>query len=237
MIPKIIHASWKSKDILNDNTELINRGLKSLVELNPDWELQLSDNDDVERYLSENLDVFDFALLKPRHIVEKLDVWRLIKLYNEGGLYTDIDRFYNLPLSDILAPGIKLVLPTCLDHDFTHDFMLSEPNNPIYATALKLNLERRKEGHDNIYYLGAQTYMHAVTKCLVNEMINTNPGEKIMNALREVMVQSKFIVTRKEEPPIRNILFICDKTPLEEHERMKREFYSKYKMKHWSGQW
>lgn len=237
MIPQIIHVSWRDKNILNDESELIQRGLKKLVEMNPNWDLQVSDDDDVDRYLQQNLDAFDYALLKKKHIIEKLDVWRLIKLYKEGGLYTDIDRFYNLPLDNIIKDSIKCVLPTSLDYDFTHDFMMSEPGNPIYLMTLRLNLERRRQGHDSIYYLGPQTYMHGITRCLVNKEIDTNPGKEVFDKLRGLIEKSNFMLTYVEEPPLYNILFRNDNTPKQEHENMKRDFYAKHNMKHWSGQW
>ena len=237
MIPKIIHVSWKDRDILSDDSELIEKGLKRLVALNPDWELVVSDDDDVDKYLQDNLSPFDYGLLKRKHIVEKLDVWRLVKLLKEGGIYTDIDRLYDTPISEILAPNTKVVLPTCLDHDFTHDFMMSEPSNPIYATALHLNLKRRKEGHDSIYYLGPQTYMHAVTKCLVNEQIETNPGKATFEALRKVMDTSGFITTYREFPPVNTIMYRNEHLPYYLHEMLKQSFYRKHNMHHWSGKW
>lgn len=237
MIPKIIHASWKTKDILNDDSELIQKGLKQLVKLNPDWELQISDDDDVDRYLQEKLSAFDFALINKKHIVEKLDLWRLIKLYNEGGMYTDIDRLYNISIKDILMPDTKFVLPTCLDYDFSHDFMMTAPKNPIFITALSMNIVRRREGHDSIYYLGPQTWFHAVTQSLgyIKELVDTNPGAERFADIRQTMKDFGFITTYREHPPFDTILFRNE--TVSNYEQMKRDFYAKHNMKHWSGEW
>jgi hypothetical protein len=237
MIPKIIHVSWIDKNILDDDSDLVKYGLKRLVEKNPDWELQVSDDDDVDRYLTENLSAFDYALLKHKHIVEKTDVWRLIKIFKEGGIYTDIDRCFDTPISHILKENIKLVLPTCLDHDFTHDFMMSAPGNPIYSMTLNLNLSRRREGIDNVYYLGAQTYMHAVTQCLTGEMVETGPGKEKMDYFRRLMAMSGFIETYREYPPTDTVLYRSKYMSKEEHEWMKHEFYAKHGIKHWTKEW
>jgi len=47
----------------------------------------------VDNYLRENISDEDYGLIRDSGIVEKLDLWRLVKLYNEGGLYIDLDRF------------------------------------------------------------------------------------------------------------------------------------------------
>jgi mannosyltransferase OCH1-like enzyme len=237
MIPKIIHVSWKNKNILDDDSVLIENGLKKLVDLNPDWELQISDDEDVDRYLMDALDSFDYDLLKNRHIVEKLDVWRLIKIYNVGGIYTDIDRLSNVSIESVTSKDAKCVLPTCLDYDFSHDFMMSRPLNPIYATALQLNLKRRREGHQNIYYLGPQTYMNAVTKCLIGYELDVNIGTEKFNELRNVIDSSVFIQTYREYPPVDSFLYRNGQYTKEQLENMKKDFYKKHNMKHWSGQW
>jgi mannosyltransferase OCH1-like enzyme len=231
MIPKIIHVSWKDKDIINDDSELIQKGLRKLVDLNLDWELQISDDVDVDAYLQSNLPTEHYDRLKDKHIVEKTDVWRLIKMYREGGLYTDIDRLYNIPISAIYHDEIKCVLPTCLDFDFSHDFMMSEPGNPIYYNTLMLNLQRRAEGHTNVYYLGAQTYMHGILKA-----IGMDETKKISD-VRPIIENADFIITHIEEPPIHNILYRGENISLEGHEKMKQDFYKKHNIKHWSGQW
>lgn len=236
-IPKIIHVSWKSKDILRNDLPFVENGIKKLSKLNPNWELQLSDDEDVEQYLFDNLDHDDYMLLKDRPIVEKLDVWRLIKLYKTGGLYTDIDRLFNVSLDMVLPSKIRCVLPTCLDYDFTHDFMLSSPDNPIYATALNLNLQRRRGGCANIYFLGAQTYMHAVSYCLVGEQINSNPDLKIFTKLRQKILLSSFMATYREHPPYNTFLFRNETVDKITYEKSKQEFYHSYGLKHWTGEW
>ena len=91
-------------------------------------------------------------------------------------MYVDIDRFVNTPLDELVDEGTKWVVPTCRDYDFSHDFMMTAPQNPVYSTAAQLYLQRLQEGHNSIYFLGPQTYMHAITLVLTGEMINTDPG-------------------------------------------------------------
>lgn len=237
MIPKIIHVSWKDKNILDDDSELIEHGLRQLVKLNPGWELEISDDADVENYLRKRLSSDNYYLLKDRHIVEKLDVWRLHKMYYEGGIYTDIDRLFDTPIDEVIPEHAKCVLPTCLDFDFSHDIMISEPYNPIYANTALLNELRRLNGSRDVYYLGAPTYMHTITRCLVGQEIDSGPDAEVMDSLRQIINESGFMSTFREHPPIRGIFYRNGKFTLEEIEKMKRDFYAKHNMKHWSGQW
>jgi hypothetical protein len=234
-IPKIAHIAWKTKDVIHSQSPIILNGLKNLINLNPDWTVTIYDDNDVDEYLRGILNKRDYNLIKDIHIVEKTDLWRLFKLYNEGGLYMDIDRFYNIPLSNIITDGIKCVLPTCLDWDFSQDFMLTEPKNPIQAKTIELILERRYAGHKNVFFLGPQTYMHAVTSVLFGEMINTNPGVEKFTEMRKHLEQITFIKTYREHPPHDTIVYKGNGDM--DWEKLKKEFYAEANIKHWSGEW
>jgi hypothetical protein len=236
MIPQKIHISWKNKNLLESSHPLITNGIKKLVELNPDWELEISDDDDVNYYLQENTKGRDFRIIKDLHIVQKTDLWRLFKIYNEGGLYVDIDRFCNVKLFDILEPNTKWVLPTCLDFDFSQDFIFSESNNPAFDKVISLFLERIKTDlKNNIYYLGAQTYMHGITMSLVGKMIDTNPGIEVMNDLRKLICDTDFIKTYREQPPNDTIIYKNENDL--DWEFLKRDFYGSNNIRHWTDEW
>mgnify|MGYP002478013486 FL=1 len=213
MIPKIVHLTWKTKDIFSSTSPLILNGIVKLKEMNPDWKITVYTDEEIDNYLKYYLEPIDYNLIKDVHIVGKSDLWRLLKIYNEGGLYMDIDRMYNVSLSDIITSDtIKWVLPTYLDIDFSHDIMLSAPGNPAFLRAAQLHLERRKAGETNIYYLGPQTYMHAVTFSLMEKVINTNPGKKVFEELRAKIIQSNFIKTYRETSPLDTMVYRDDGT-------------------------
>lgn len=236
MIPKKVHLSWKSKDILDHPSPIITNGIRNLVDLNPDWQVTVSDDDEVDAYIKQYLNPTDYELLRHCSIVEKLDVWRLIKMFNEGGLYMDVDRLYNTPLSKIIEDGVKCVLPTCKDLDFSQDIMLSAPENPMHFRALQLNIQRRREGQVNIYFLGAQTYMHGITETLTGNIINTNPGEEEFEKIRQKIEQIPFLQTYREDIPYNTFVF-RDQLVDFDHETEKRKLYADYGLRHWSGEW
>jgi hypothetical protein len=234
-IPKIAHIAWKTKDVVNSQSPLILNGLRNLIDLNPDWNVIVYDDHDIDEYLKGVLNKRDYNLIKDLHVVVKSDLWRQFKLYNEGGLYMDIDRFCNIPLSEILEDGIRCVLPTCLEWDFSHDIILTEPNNPIQAQTIELIMQRRYEGHTNVFFLGPQTYMNAITKVLFGEMIHTDPGVERFAEMRKAIEKIPFIKTYREHPPHDTILYRSDDKL--DWEKLKKEFYAEANIKHWSGDW
>jgi len=237
-IPKIIHISWKTKDILDVKHVFPQNCIQKLVQLAEGWNPIISDDHDIEQYLRNNLSTLDYILLKDRHIVEKTDVWRLIKMYNEGGLYSDIDRLCNTSINDIIKDSTRIVLPECADSDFSQDFMCSAPGNPMFLEALHINLERRRAGCKNVYLLGPQTYFHGITKVMTGEMIQTQPGNDIFDKLRKMIDDSGFIVTYRERPPYHTIMYRPEKEQINfDHEEMKRDFYRKNELNHWTGDW
>jgi mannosyltransferase OCH1-like enzyme len=227
--------SWKTKDVVHSQDELIQKGLHNLIALNPEWQLDISTDEEVDAYLQTVLGS-DYALVKDVGIVPQTDLWRLFKLYTEGGLYIDIDRLCNISLNDVLDDTTKCVLPTCEDVDFSHDFMLSAPYNPIFANTIDLYLRRRKEGHTNVYFLGPQTYMHSVTYTLLGQIINSNPGPEIFDEIRKYIASTGFIKTYRESPPGDTMLY-QEPITAEQWESMKRKFYADNQIKHWTGEW
>jgi hypothetical protein len=237
-IPKIIHITWKTKDILEVNHWFPQNCIQRLVQLADGWQPTISDDNDVEQYLRDNLSVLDYKLLEDRHIVEKTDVWRLIKMYNEGGLYTDIDRLCNISINDIIEDSTRLVLPECYESDFSQDFMCSAPNNPMFLEALNINLVRRRMGCRDVYLLGPQTYFHGITKTMTGEMIQIQPPKETFEKLRDMIYNSGFIITYKETPPYNTIMYRPENGQINfNHEEMKRDFYNKCGLKHWTGDW
>jgi hypothetical protein len=200
-ISKIIHISWKNKNILNSNNPLVVNGILNMKQINVEYEMQISDDNDVEKYIQQKISNEDYENIKNKHIVEKVDLWRLLKIYYEGGIYVDIDRYCNIPFRDIITkPTTKCILPTHKDVNFSQDIIISCKNNPIFFNAIKMNLNRRKFNPNcEIYYLGPTTYMNAVTLSLCGVIYNETPGLQKFNYLRLLLSNSKYFQTFREE--------------------------------------
>ena len=238
MIPRQIFLTWKSKDIVNHPSPIVQMGVRNLIKQNPAWSVTVYEDADIDEYLRANLMPSDWDLIRGEHIVAKSDLWRLLKIYLEGGCYMDIDRLVNIPMDEIVTEGVQWVLPTCLDHDFSHDFMCSSAENPALFAAIVLHLQRRMQGLKNVYLLGPQTWMHAVSQTLMGQQIETGAGAAAFAAIREQIAKMPFIKTYRESPPYDTITYRHDPDAWPyDHEAEKRRLYADNGMKHWTGEW
>lgn len=236
LIPKKIHISWNDKNVLSNDHPLIVNGLSNLKTLNPQWNIEISDDNDINNYLKNNLNENDYRIIKDIGIVPKTDLWRLLKIYYEGGLYVDIDRLCNLSLEKFLDEETKWVLPVCNYQDFSHDFMMSAPGNPVFYNIISLYFKRRHEGETNIYFLGAQTYMHGITLSFFKNIIDVNPGIENFKEIINFISENKFIKIVVENPP-GNTIFYNGGISFNDWADMKKSFYAENNIKHWTGEW
>ena len=228
-IEKKIHVSWKTKDILDLDFTIIKHGIRQLKELNPEYTFEISDNDDVEKFIKKHISKDDYDLIKDRNIVEKVDLWRLLKIYHEGGFYMDIDRLCNIPFKDIINSEHKCILPMHYDIDFSQDIMISSSKNIIFKVAIDLNLKRRKEGCTDILSLGPITYFHAITKVLLGKQIPRYPSKDNLIKLRSIISNCKYLSTFRETPPYNTLVYRGSNISFD-----KKNFYDHCGINHWT---
>jgi len=208
-IEKKIHICWRHKDFIHLNFSIVQNGIRKLRDLNTEYTLEISnDGEDLDNYLKKHISSKDYDLLKTRHIVEKVDLWRLLKIYHEGGVYMDVDRLCNIPLSKaISSETIRCVLPIYRDFDFAQDIMISCSKNFLHKRAIELNLERRRNGVQGICYLGPETYLNAITEMLLGTPIARGDNPTIYAELRKLIHESPYMDTYREDPPFQTILY------------------------------
>ena len=228
-IEKNIHVSWKTKDIFDMDFHIIKNGVNALKKLNPEYNFQISDNADVEDYIHKHISREDYELIKNKHIVEKIDLWRLLKIYYEGGVYMDIDRFYNIPLREVIKSGVKCVIPTHYNIDFSQDIMISCSGNIFHKRAIELNLERRRCGWTDILSLGPITYFDAITESLTGKQMNRKPGDEKFGILMKIISDSPYLDTYYEAPPYNTVFYRGNEIPDD-----KNEFYKACNVNHWT---
>lgn len=236
MIPKQIFMSWPNDNIWDLDHQLVRMGLLNLRDLNPNYTIQIYNDEQVRQDLKHSLGVTDYMLVENSPIIQQIDLWRLVKLYDRGGIYCDMDRIHDVPLN--IQDNIKCVLPMCTTVGFSHDFMATEPQNPIFLTAIEMNLSHRQQGINHTYLLGPQTYMHAITQCLVGYQIDVNPEVIILDHLNQIIQQTTFLETVTETPPLFTITSQNSwHMTTQAHENLKRELYKLSYMCHWTGEW
>jgi GR25 family glycosyltransferase involved in LPS biosynthesis len=251
-IPKKIHLSWRNKNVLDSDYELIKKGAKNLQILNPDWDIEVYDDEDINKCLRDSLNSDDWELIKNKKITEKTDLWRLLKTYKEGGLYIDIDRYIDTPISEIINPETTCVLPTYQDVDFSQDFILTCPANPIIEKAIANNIKYRKEGKP-LFFTGVYSYMRSVCEMLQpisfqglekldwekaeqNSIPDRGDNPEYFNDIREKINACKHMKTYRESGPENHILYrnINKDFNIRIFEKDKADFYNGEKVIHWN---
>jgi hypothetical protein len=228
-IEKKIHVTWRNKNVIDKRQfSIIQNGFFQLKTLNPEYEFTIYEDDDIERYLQQQLSKEDYELIKNRKVVEKTDLWRLLIIYNEGGFYQDIDRFYNRPLSTIIKPETRCLLPTYYDADFSQDIMCSCSKNPIHKRAIELNLERRRNNCTDVLFMGPVCYMNAVTEVLLCIRFNREPGLNVFEFMRTIIYNSPYLETYREEVPYNTITYQGPEVPFD-----KDALYRDENVRHW----
>jgi len=243
-IPRKIFTSWKDKNVLDSQSPMILNGIGNVGITSKNWQVEISDDYDIDYYLKSQLSHSDYSITKPLKAAEKSDIWRLLKIYHHGGLYMDIDRFFNIDLDTVVDEHVKCIIPICNYQDFSQDIMISEPGNPMYIEVLKRILQLRHQGVTNTYYLGPQTYLHVVSYMITGTVINTNPGRDIMHNLYNTINNSSFMRSVVEYPPYQTILYnhnaeqfkLGDRN-LTDWQQIKEDFYQRYQVRHWTNLW
>ena len=213
-IPKIMHISWPDKNVLNSQTEIIQLGIVNFIKLNPQWNVIIYDDDEIGQYIKSKISSYDYQLIQNKHIIEKVDLWRLLVIYFEGGMYSDIDRLFSINMDDLIGTTVKMLLPTHYDINFSQDLMCSTPFNAVFKLAIELNLSKRRmfaaqqnkvnlTEFERILELGPQTFWEAATKTLFGVLMkdggdHPDENEVVVSRMRELIQQTKLIRTYRE---------------------------------------
>jgi len=240
MIPKVIHISWIDKSILfTSNNPLAINGVQNMKRINPEYKIEVSDDNDVDDYIQSCISNDDWLLLKDRHIVEKVDLWRLLKIYYEGGIYCDIDRLCNIPFKDIIKDSDVCILPTYFEIDFSQDIMISEKGQQIHKKAIELNLSRRQTGCDDVLTLGPITYFHSITQTLYGKQMERQPHPALWERIISAVNQTSGYRTFRERVVgsvigQTTIIYKYDESYIPGNKGTREDLYKESKTVHWT---
>ena len=179
-MPKIVHVTWSDTNLLvSVPNKMLDNGFRMVDKLSPGWKVQMWNHSEIESYIrsSNELNAKDLKLLFKQKQQQICDLFRLLLLYREGGIYFDLDILVNVNLNNLILPNTRMVLESYHNADFTQDFQGSSPGNPIFRTAIDLNLKRRRLlgskhlSRDDILWMGPACYLHAVSFHLVGRFV------------------------------------------------------------------
>jgi hypothetical protein len=100
-IPKVIYQVYTNPVL----TPVLEENIRSIKALNPGWEHKLFTEVDIENYIRN---VYGDAVLdyyyriKPEYLVARIDLFKYLLMYREGGVYLDIKSSMEKPLDEVL---------------------------------------------------------------------------------------------------------------------------------------
>lgn len=111
-IAKIIHMTWKSKNLPDQYQANVNKW----QDLHPDYKIIIYDDQDLRNYIvthySEFLNLYDDF---PKHIM-RIDFVRYAILHREGGIYADMDTYPIKNFDDFLDNDRILLASEAIEH-------------------------------------------------------------------------------------------------------------------------
>ncbi len=167
-IPKYVHMFFPDKEYYQRQPILpfVSHSIISLMNLNPDWNVTVYNDTMIDRVIQRAGDIgiiskkeVDMLIgvegeeegqKQTAHIVERSDIARLVLMYQQGGIYLDVDRLVSRKFADFITPSTRLCLPTHFDINFAQDILCSSPGNEMFlsiiqrASQIRLESERRK---------------------------------------------------------------------------------------------
>ena len=129
---KTIYMTFKSHNFPKE--KVFNKWL----DLNPDWKIEFSDDNDCLEYIDkhfgqEYVDLFNHI----NYGANKADVWRLCKLYVEGGLYADIDIIPLVPIEQMIDDVDFCTCKSITNYSLFQAFIwVKEKESPIIKECL-----------------------------------------------------------------------------------------------------
>jgi len=241
--PKIVHYIWNDKNILDKNYQMLEHGAKRLRSLSPGWEFRVHDDGDIRRKLESftHPDVPGefWDQLRDAHIVEQTDAFRLITIYETGGLYVDIDRVANVDLNAVIPDGARMVLPTYYDINFCQDLFGSSPGNGLILNVLGRQTELKADFRRINGWIRSSDHLeitHMFSRSLETDLFGPRRvhRKELWDAARHLLRDHTggAVVTAKDE--------WCDGLLITDYPGCKgvsrSDLYSDYGVKGWAGE-
>ncbi|RVU84619.1 tetratricopeptide repeat protein [Leucothrix sargassi] len=130
-IPKVIMQYWDQPLPPED----VQRNIESWKKTYSDYEHKLFNFDSAKEYVRRNFGEKQFELLSNcKHPAMQADVFRLFFLYNEGGIYADVDIFCQNKISTQAEATLRFQIFNILE--VTNDYIVLPKKSPLIQLAL-----------------------------------------------------------------------------------------------------
>jgi mannosyltransferase OCH1-like enzyme len=126
-IPKIIHQTWKTKDI----PEKWKKSQEEWQRLHPDWLYILWTDKDIRNHIKNNHPDFLELHDNYEYPIQRADMIRYFILYDYGGLYSDLDLYPSENIEKYITSNLNYFVHSANIDTITNAFMISPKNSQI----------------------------------------------------------------------------------------------------------
>ena len=180
MIPKIIHQTWKNKNIPDEWKDAVN----SCKTIHKDFKHIVWTHETMDKFVRKYYSEFHKTYKSYKYDIQRCDAFRYLVLYKYGGIYLDMDIICNKSLNKFLHYDLVLARSSNVETSFTNAFFMVVPNHPFF----KYCIDHLSENINNFQYFGKHLHvMYSTGPSFLNNMINVYG--KIKNT---------YVLTKKE---------------------------------------
>jgi len=100
-IPKVIYQVYTNPTL----TPVLEENIRSIKALNPGWEHKLFGEADIEDFIRSaygDVVLGYYHRIEPEYLVARIDVFKYLLMYRQGGVYLDIKSTTEKPLDEVL---------------------------------------------------------------------------------------------------------------------------------------
>lgn len=191
LIPKIIHQTISIKENLNHSIE---QNLRTIKEMNGDWECRLYDENDRRKFISSTYDrrvLKIYEKIRPEYGAAKADLFRYLLIHEIGGVYLDIKSTTPRPLSEVIEPDDSYIL--------SHWDNKPDGRNPGYGIWKQFGVENEfQQWH--IMAAPKHPYLSAVIKRVLFNVENYDPLRNGVGKLGVLLTTGPISYTRAISP-------------------------------------
>lgn len=180
-IPRKIYQTWKTKSLSSGLLEIQER----IKEKNPTYEMILFDDAMMDNYIKHTqTPKIQECYHQLASGTAKADLWRYIVLYEEGGVYLDMDAEIIECLDEMIQEDDRAILSREGNKGyFLQWMMVFEKGHPFLKRTLELcveNIKQKKMG--TIFEItGPKMYTQAINECTGNENLYEIKDEEIQD--------------------------------------------------------
>jgi mannosyltransferase OCH1-like enzyme len=182
MIPKIIHQTWKTREI----PQQWQSAVQTCKAMHPDYEYILWTHETMAEFVKREYPDFLQTYTGYKYDIQRCDAFRYLVLYKYGGIYLDMDIVCKKKLDPLLKYDIVLAKSSNILTSYTNSFFMSAPENPF----IKFCIEQLPHYVESFVYFGKHMHiMHSTGPLFLTKNLK-NYEKNILNGY--VLNQAEF---------------------------------------------